>query len=1114
MKRLLLWLAGGVIVIVTTVVLVAIFLFASPAGSAWLVQRAAPLVPGDLSLQDVDGTLAAGLEVGRLRYAADGWHLDANTVLVRVDWPLLATDTLGIQELVAESIIVRLLPGDESPAEDQPLPEVSLPIGIVVQSADVQRFQLTSDGFDESVTAIRLAAAWRDTQFTVSQLKASARGVVVQITGALGFVDAWPLDAEIDWQLLDQGLAGSGTVRGDLDRLTVSQRVELPDVVQIDGAVTDLLNSPRVDLRAAWDRLALPVTDAPGAIATAHDGRLTLAGDLNEYRATLHTDLDSAIWTTIELQVDGSGDVAGLQFNGSATDSSGATLTAIGGLAYEDLAVNVDVQAVAVPLQQVSPQLVGQVDFRARVNGNLPDHLAVSLDSLDGELFGEKVAGVGRARLSGEQLTIAGLSVESGPNSVSFDGSVMPNLTGQLDVDAPALNLLVRGLTGSLIATGSIVDDSLSADLEVEDLGLNDQLIGDLAVRAGGSLTAHRLEVVLTGGPIGFNLTSSGAWSEGRLQHDVTDGEVDVGPAGQWLLDRLVTVAIGQDEVEVAGHCWRNDPSTLCFDDFTLANEQFVAGGRLAGLPLELLQPLVGGELTVAGRANADFRLQRSGEQLEARLRWQQIDTRLTHAAGTPEELATRIQTVLITAQGDQDGLAIDGQVAADYGVSGSVSGEIREPLSSDPQLDLQLVAALPDLAAPMPLVARYLPVQNLRGSARADLAIRGSWRRPEIFGQVLVTDAHALLPAAGIELQNIRVELSGQGAEPVAISGSAESGGGEMRVTGELDWSEDTGIYADLQVSGNEFQAIRYPDQVIYISPELQAHIDAGKITVTGSVNIPRADIKLDELPAGASSPSQDAVVHRSDAELQTAAPTQLQLVGAVEVSLGDSVRFEGFGLETWLEGSLTLTQPPGSAPPTAQGQLQTVDARFKAAGKELAVERGVLIFSGPLERPRLDIRASRRIDYEGREITAGVLIAGPADDIETKVFARPAMSEADALSFLVLDRPASVAQADSSGELSESAIALGLVKVLPITQELEKGLGLDEIALEGSGGDNTAMVLGKRISSDLFIRYKYGLFNRIGTFLVRYRIWRGFSIEAGTGQQQSLDLIYTIDR
>jgi len=44
--------------------------------------------------------------------------------------------------------------------------------------------------------------------------------------------------------------------------------------------------------------------------------------------------------------------------------------------------------------------------------------------------------------------------------------------------------------------------------------------------------------------------------------------------------------------------------------------------------------------------------------------------------------------------------------------------------------------------------------------------------------------------------------------------------------------------------------------------------------------------------------------------------------------------------------------------------------------------------------------------------------------------------------------------------------------------------------------------------------VRYTYGLFNRIGTVLIRYDLGHGFSLEAGSGEQQTLDLLYSIDR
>ena len=119
--------------------------------------------------------------------------------------------------------------------------------------------------------------------------------------------------------------------------------------------------------------------------------------------------------------------------------------------------------------------------------------------------------------------------------------------------------------------------------------------------------------------------------------------------------------------------------------------------------------------------------------------------------------------------------------------------------------------------------------------------------------------------------------------------------------------------------------------------------------------------------------------------------------------------------------------------------------------------------------------------------------------------------MSESDTVSYLVLDRPASTAEGGDSAVLSAAALNMGLQSV---TQQISQGVGLDEVGIEGTGGEDTTVAAGKRLSEDLYVRYTYGLFNKIGTFIVRYYMGRGFSIVAGSGEQQSLELVYSIER
>jgi translocation and assembly module TamB len=73
---------------------------------------------------------------------------------------------------------------------------------------------------------------------------------------------------------------------------------------------------------------------------------------------------------------------------------------------------------------------------------------------------------------------------------------------------------------------------------------------------------------------------------------------------------------------------------------------------------------------------------------------------------------------------------------------------------------------------------------------------------------------------------------------------------------------------------------------------------------------------------------------------------------------------------------------------------------------------------------------------------------------------------------------------------------------------------LGLDEVSFETDNADQTAMVAGKRINDDLYVRYVFGALGEPGAFRIRYSLGRGFSLESSTGARQSLDLIYLFER
>ena len=79
---------------------------------------------------------------------------------------------------------------------------------------------------------------------------------------------------------------------------------------------------------------------------------------------------------------------------------------------------------------------------------------------------------------------------------------------------------------------------------------------------------------------------------------------------------------------------------------------------------------------------------------------------------------------------------------------------------------------------------------------------------------------------------------------------------------------------------------------------------------------------------------------------------------------------------------------------------------------------------------------------------------------------------------------------------------------------QRIGDTLGLDELTVQSTTTDAGALMAGKYLSPRVYIRYSYGLFNRIGGLLLRFRVNERLSIETRSGDQKSMDLLYTVEK
>lgn len=236
--------------------------------------------------------------------------------------------------------------------------------------------------------------------------------------------------------------------------------------------------------------------------------------------------------------------------------------------------------------------------------------------------------------------------------------------------------------------------------------------------------------------------------------------------------------------------------------------------------------------------------------------------------------------------------------------------------------------------------------------------------------------------------------------------------------------------------------------------------------------------------------------------------APRALALGLDVTVALGDQIRLRGRGIDARIGGTLQLASSPGE-PLTATGEVRVTRGTYRAYGRELAIERGILRFDGPPGNPALDIRAMRR----ETEVAAGVSIVGTARAPRVSLVSEPQLPDAEKLSWLVLGQGLSSTSGAQVGALQSAAGSLlAQGAAAGVQSQIASTLGVDSISL-GRSQDNLQqriVTVGKRLSSRLFLSYQHGLQTAGSTVLLRYILSPRVTVEAETGVRSVFSLFY----
>ncbi|WP_371366698.1 translocation/assembly module TamB domain-containing protein [Pseudomonas sp. QL9] len=752
--------------------------------------------------------------------------------------------------------------------------------------------------------------------------------------------------------------------------------------------------------------------------------------------------------------------------------------------------------------------------------------LQANLD-LQGRLRGQsavfKTAAVGQ----GQNWKLDGLDLRLGDNRISGQASLDQRLAGRLDIALTRLGQLWPQLQGQMAGRldlagtlkapqgkldlkgqriafqdNGVRELTLSADLDAAQRGRLDLLadglragdtkFGQLKASGQGNLQRQQLDLSLQGKPLVLALGFDGNWNGRDWRGRLAKGELQSG--GQdWRLQqpaRLERLADGR--LNLGAHCWVSGPASLCGGEQRLLPEPKLSW-KLRDFPLDSLARWLPEDFAWQGKLNGDV-------QLDLPARGPNGKIVLDAGSGTlrlkdqDQWLDFPYQSLRLESR--LTPTRIDSSLQFHGGKLGTLDAQATlDPRPKSKPLTGSFQLSGLDISVARPFVPM---VERLQGHLDGSGRISGGLLAPHLDGQLQLRDGEISGGDLPTRVENLQL-LARIAGERVDLDGHWSGGAkGSGKLAGYLAWSQ--GLDMDLKITGDSLPVAVEPYANLEVSPDLAIRMAAEKLSVSGNVQVPRGAIVIRQLPPSTVKVSGDTVI--VGAPPKQAGGTNLAM--DVDVRVGqEKLTFNGFGLTAELAGQVHIGDNLDT-----RGELSLNKGRYSAYGQKLTIRRARLLFAGPIDQPYLDIEAVRKVD----DVTAGLRLSGNAEQPRSEVFSEPAMSQEQALSYLVMGRPLN--SGEDSNMLGEAALALGLAGSAPVTGEVAKHLGIQDFQLGTEGtGNSTNVVASGQLTDRLSLRYGVGVFEPANTVALRYLLSKKVYLEAASGLASSLDIFYKRD-
>lgn len=1086
------------------------WLLGTQQGLDWSIARARDAAGPRLEVQGARGALARTLRFERIAWKSDALAVDAREVTGRLSLLNLLTGTLRIERLDVRAVRVALTETGKEPEKEEPPASLELPLRVLLPSAQVGalvverpgaaalefsdlRFTYAAGGEGHRLRNASGATPWGrvaldasmeaaapyelEAAGTLKRPEAEVRARIVlhpfsqplvqALEAGAPDVDLAAIEPALPRTRLDIRVQGGGTADALLaGTLSAANREPGP----LDRG---LLPVETLDARFAYDEeaLRLPALQAETANGRVRGSALVRGRERAEARVMLEGIDLAAIRSDLRRTV----------LSGSLTLALTPRKQSVSGVIEErsmrvagDAAREGDALSASLRFWNVNPARIGDypagsLNGVATLAGRLGGKRAVSARwTIErSTLAGAPFASRGAARLDGDRLLGVDASARWQKNVLVARGAFggpADVLSWTLDVPQPP----VKDFSGKIAARGTARGTFNEPSFTFRARAAPAEVAGRfrakaLSVDGEGTLREHRIAVAARGADYDVEASAEGGWQgaagwKGRI--------VEARNRGRYPLELLQPAAVeaARERVDVGAVRARLGTGSLALERFAWTPGRIESAGGFSGLPAAWIVAAAG-----------------LGERLRATLlldgRWAiasapELDgaLELRRASGDlvvldPAELALGLRSAVLDARFEAGQVRARLDAEAKLGTlhaRASAGGiEPGSPLRAEATLQL---ADLRILAAGLPPQLRV----GGRGVVRA--SAQGTLGEPALAARL---DAEALsvhVPPYGIYLTDgvLRAALAGEAVKIEELS--LRGGEGRFVAAGTVPLAKGA-QGAALRWSAERLQALGRPDMRLVVSGAGTAGIDDGRLALAGKLLVQNGYLErgLDGLPEL----DRDIVIAGSE---KPAEPVRdrIPLDLALLVDLGRNFRVREAGFDGLLRGEVHLaTAKDGDL--RAFGRISAADATYRAYGRTLEVDPGVVIFDGPLRNPALQIEAWRR----NQEVAAGVRVTGTLEQPRVELVSDPPQPEGAKLSWLVLGRaPGEASGADLALLQGAASAMLGRGDSVPITTRIADAVGLDELAVRGSSQiESRVVALGKRLSDRLYLTYEQGV-------------------------------------